>query len=224
MINRVLSWDGCTNSRDLGGLRTATGRVTRRRAFIRSDSPARLTAAGWSALYSYGIRTIITLCTHGLTEKELHFTPPQADLVIVQVEIEDVTDQEFLQQWAATELWSTPLYYQDALKRWPQRHAAAISAIAQARPGGVLFHCVRGHDRTGIIALLLLGLVGVLPGEIITDYELSPDPVREEILMRHNSSVQKSLLDTLAGLDIAQYLLGGGSQSDLDAIHRRFLE
>ncbi len=58
MINRVLSWDGCTNSRDLGGLRTATGRVTRRRAFIRSDSPARLTAAGWSALYSYGIRTI----------------------------------------------------------------------------------------------------------------------------------------------------------------------
>jgi len=140
------------------------------------------------------------------------------------VEIEDVTDQEFLQQWAATELWSTPLYYQDALKRWPQRHAAAISAIAQARPGGVLFHCVRGHDRTGIIALLLLGLVGVLPGEIITDYELSPDPVREEILMRHNSSVQKSLLDTLAGLDIAQYLLGGGSQSDLDAIHRRFLE
>ena len=63
MENRVLVWDGCNNVRDLGGLRTCAGVTTRWKAVVRSDSPARLTAAGWAALYGYGIRTIITLRT-----------------------------------------------------------------------------------------------------------------------------------------------------------------
>ena len=58
MNERVLAWEGCTNVRDLGGLRTCDGRMTRWRAVVRSDSPARLTPAGWSALYAYGIRTM----------------------------------------------------------------------------------------------------------------------------------------------------------------------
>jgi hypothetical protein len=49
------------------------------------------------------------------------------------------------------------------------------------------FHCIRGHDRTGIIALLLLALVGVTPDEIIADYELSPDPERDELLARETA-------------------------------------
>ena len=87
-----------------------------------------------------------------------------------------------MKRWAVTNLWGTPLYYREALERWPERHVAAIKTVAQARPGGVLFHCIRGHDRTGIIALLLLALVGVRPEDIATDYELSPDPFREELL------------------------------------------
>ena len=130
MNNRVLAWEGCSNVRDLGGLRTGDGRTTLWGAVVRSDSPARLTPAGWSALYAYGIRTIITLRTVGMTEDELNFTPRYSDIAVVQAAIEDITDQEFLYKWAATELWSTPLYYQDALRRWPERHAAVVSAIA----------------------------------------------------------------------------------------------
>ena len=225
MNERVLLWDGCRNVRDLGGLRTSDSRVTRRGAIVRSDTPARLTTAGWSALYEHGIRTIISLRTYGMVENELNFTPPHPDLVTVQVEIEDVTDKEFVQQWASSDLWCTPLYYKDALQRWPKRHAAAISAIAQARPGGVLFHCVRGHDRTGIIALLLLTLAGVPTDEIIVDYELSHDPERDEILAREQSSVRDALLGALEGLNIDSYLRTGGvSQDDLAAVRNRFLE
>lgn len=140
MNERVLAWEGCSNVRDLGGLKTGDGQVTRWGAIVRSDSPARLTPTGWSALYDYGIRTILTLRTVGMSEPELDFTSPYADITTFQAAIEDITDQEFLGQWAATGLWSTPLYYQDALRRWPQRQAAAISTIARARPGGVLFH------------------------------------------------------------------------------------
>lgn len=224
MTKRVLTWDGCTNVRDLGGLRTCDGRMTRWGAVVRSDTPARLTAAGWSALYSHGIRTIISLHTYGLVENELNIRPPYPDLVTVRVAIEDITDGEFVQKWVNTNFWGTPLYYKDALQRWPERHAAAISAIARARPGGVLFHCIRGHDRTGIITLLLLALVGVLPDEIIADYELSPDPERDELLAREHSSTREAILGALEGLDIENYLrIGGASQNNLAAVRKRFL-
>jgi hypothetical protein len=225
MKKRILDWDGCNNVRDLGGLKTADGRQTRWRAIVRADSPARLTEAGWSALYAYGIRTIITLRTVGMVEPELDFSSPYADITVVQAAIEDITDQEFLQQWAATNLWGTPLYFKDALRRWPERHAAVISAVARAQPGGVLFHCIRGTDRTGIIALLLLALAGVTPDDIIADYEISiPYPERDELLARQNSSVRAAILGALAWLNIDSNLsLGGVSQDELAAVRQRFL-
>lgn len=225
MNNRILAWDGCRNVRDLGGLHTVDGRTTRRGVLVRSDTPARLSPAGWSALYAYGIRTIITLRTHGMAEDKLNFTLPYPDLVTVQAPIEDVTDLEFVRKWASTDLWSTPLYYTDALQRWPERHAAAISAVAQARPGGVLFHCVRGHDRTGILTLLLLSLVGVLPDEVAADYELSVDPERDELLARRNTSAREVILGVLNGLDAAYYLeQGGATRADLAALRQRMVE
>ena len=224
MTERILAWEGCTNVRDLGGLRTRDGRLTRPGAIVRSDTPARLTGAGWPALYAYGIHTIITLRTDGMEEPKLNFTSPYPDLVTVQAAIEDITDKEFLQKWAATDLWSTPLYYRDALRRWPGRHAAVISAIARARPGGVLFHCIRGHDRTGIITLLLLSLAGVEPEEILADYELSPDPERDELLARENSSVREAVLGAVAGLDIDGYLISAGAgREDLAAVRKKLL-
>jgi hypothetical protein len=210
--------------RDLGGLRTQDGRTTRPGAILRSDTPGRLTPAGWAALYDFGIRTIVTLRTHGMQEPELDYDVPYPDLVRVQAAIEDVTDEDFLRKWAETGLWSTPLYYTDALQRWPQRHAAVISAIARAQPGGVLFHCIRGHDRTGIISLLVLSLAGVLPEEILADYQLSPDPEREEILAGRGTSTPEVILGTLSGFDVEANLLGGGAtREDLAAIRQRLV-
>lgn len=224
MKERIIPWEECNNVRDLGGLRTSDGRVTRPGAIVRSDTPARLTAAGWSALHAYGIRTIITLRTHGMTEDELDFTPPYADIATIQAAIEDVTDLEFRNKWASSELWCTPLYYHDALCRWPERHAAVISAIARAQPGGVLIHCVRGTDRTGIISVLLLTLVGVPLDEIIADYELSPDSERDALLAGEHSSVRDAILDALTSLNIDSYLrMGGATQDDLEAVRAQLL-
>jgi hypothetical protein len=159
-----------------------------------------------------------------MKEDKLNFTSPYSDLVTLQLEIEDVSDSEFVQRWATSELWATPLYYQDALRRWPERHAAVISAIAQAQPAGVLFHCIRGNDRTGIIALLLLALTGVKPDDMIADYELSSDPERDELLFRNHHSVRDAILGALVGLDIESYLrMGGASASDLAVVRHRLL-
>ena len=222
---RILSWEGCNNVRDLGGLDASNGSKTRWGALVRGDHPARLTAKGWDALYKHGIRTVVSLRTHGFDEKDHPIViPPQADIQVVSVEIEDVTNEEFVRKWATTDLWGTPLYYSDALNLWAHRHAAAIQAIAQAQPGGVLFHCIRGHDRTGIITLLVLALIGVSPEDILADYELSIDPEREELLAEQHTTTREVILSTLASLDAENYLLAGGmTQAEIDAIRARFL-
>jgi protein-tyrosine phosphatase len=224
--NRVLTWDGCNNVRDLGGLNVSDDYKTRWGVVVRSDHPAKLTANGWSQLHAHGIRTIISLRTYGLVEEDyLDTTPRLADITSIELAIEDFTDSEFIKQWVDTGLWSTPLYYRDALQRWPERHIAVIKAIAQAQPGGVLFHCKRGHDRTGIIAILLLALAGVSPEDIVADYELSVDPIREELLAGKHTTTRETILATLASLDVDNYLLAGGlSQADLDGIRERLLE
>jgi hypothetical protein len=198
--------------------------MTRWGAIVRSDTPARLTAQGWSALHNYGIRTIISLHTDGMTEDELDFASPYPDLVTVHVAIEDITDTEFVEQWVKTNFWGTPLYYGDALRRWPEQHASVVSAIGQAGPGGVLFHCIRGHDRTGIISLLLLSFVGVTLDDIVADYELSLDPERDALLAREHSSARNAMFSAVEGLNIERYLRkGGASQADLDAVRKRLL-
>ena len=56
----------------------------------------------------------------------------------------------------------------------------AMSVVAAA-PGGVLFHCTAGKDRTGMIAMLLLSLAGVAREDILADYEVSETYLAEII-------------------------------------------
>lgn len=224
--NRILTWEGCNNVRDLGGMTASNGYKTRWRAVVRGDQPGKLTTEGWDALYKHGIRTIVSLRTHGFDEKNHPIVvPPHSDIHVVSVEIEDVTNKEFVEKWATTDLWGTPLYWTDALNLWAHRHAAAIKAMAQAQPGGVYFHCIRGYDRTGIITFLLLALVGVSMKDITADYELSVDPVRDRLLAERNTNAYEVLLKTLEGIHVENYLLDGGmTHNDISALRARFLE
>jgi protein-tyrosine phosphatase len=166
---RHLDWEGCLNVRDLGGLPAAGGRVTRWGAVVRSDSPAGLTPAGWSALRAHGIRTIVDLRNDD--ERTTHSAA--AGLDTVHVPLDDLDDTEFWRRIWDDDLDGTPRYYRPFLEHKAERCAAAVAAVADARPGGVLVHCTIGRDRTGLVSLLLLALVGVGPADIADDYELS---------------------------------------------------
>jgi hypothetical protein len=72
--------------------------------------------------------------------------------------------------------------------------------------------------------MLLLALVNVTPEDMIADYELSPDPEREALLVREHSSVREAILGALTGLDVESYLrMGGVSQRDLAVVCNRLL-
>src|SRR4051794_19150319 len=145
---RLLQWEGCVNVRDLGGYPTADGRRTRFGAVVRSDNPAYLSPTGWNDLWEYGIRTVVGQRTVGAEDDE-----PPADLLpsgvtFTRVMVEDITDRDFFDRRVANGLWGTPLYFAEALERWPTMAATAVRTVARAQPGGVVISCGRGCDRT----------------------------------------------------------------------------
>jgi protein-tyrosine phosphatase len=236
--DRHLDWEGCCNARDLGGLRTTDGRTTRWGAVVRSERPDELTPAGWQALAAYGVRTIVDLRNDH--ERQALGVPRPAGVTTVHVPLDDRADTEFWERWSGLD--GTPLFFRPFLDRQgkAERCAAALSAIAGAAPGGVLVHCVGGRDRTGLICLLLLALVGVDPEEIADDYELSDGRLRAfyerlgfgDVAARvaarvaeHGTTVRAAVLDTLAALDAeARMRAAGLGDHELAALRGRLLD
>jgi protein-tyrosine phosphatase len=237
-VGRHLDWDGCRNARDLGGIRTADGPQTRRGAVVRSDTLDNLTPAGWSALRAHGIRTVVDLRNHD--ERPADATTRAAGLATVRLPLDDLADTEFWERCWHDGLDGSPLYYLPFMERKPDRCVAAVAAVADARPGGVLVHCSIGRDRTGLVTMLLLALVGVAPDDIAADYELSADRPPppgagaggngrrwspQEALARRNTTARAVLLATLEAVDVEAYLRAGGLRDDqVAAVRARLLE
>ena len=158
---RVIRWEGFYNTRDLGGLPVRGGGTTRHGAFLRSADLRFVTDAGWRAARAAGVRTIVDLRNEDEIRKaqfaaENSVTPEGFGML--EVPIDDIEDLEFWLYISNQRLGGTPLYYGPFLDRKPERCAAAIIALARTGPGGVLYHCAAGRDRTGLISLLLLAL------------------------------------------------------------------
>jgi protein-tyrosine phosphatase len=237
---RHLDWEGAFNARDLGGLPAAGGMRTARGALVRSDSLSRLTAAGWRALLDHGVRTVIDLRNPRERDESPDAAPRPAAVETVHAALDGIEDTGFWRPIQPTPEFGTPLYYRAHLMRKPQLAAGAVKAIVNAPPGGVAFHCVGGRDRSGELAMVVLGLLGVPPGVIAADYELSaerltglwaalgePDqaPELRAFLAERGTSAGEVVETTLASLDLPATLAAGGlTEEDVEALRARLLE
>jgi protein-tyrosine phosphatase len=186
-LPRRLTWEACYNIRDLGGYRTEDGKTTRWGAFVRSDNLYRLNQAGKSSLVDYGVRSIIDL----RGPDELLATPnpfaghPASNGSVRYINIPIIAGENEAAFEALKRAQSNLEAYQSILEGFSERFAAVFKTIAHADPGGVLFHCHAGKDRTGLTSMLLLSLAHVPEDTIAADYILSDrylSPLYEEIL------------------------------------------
>ncbi|MEV7182766.1 tyrosine-protein phosphatase [Kitasatospora sp. NPDC093102] len=233
-VDRTLVWDGCLNVRDLGGLPTASGRLTAHRAIVRADNLDRLTAEGWDALLDHGVRTVVDLRN---AEEYKPLLPLPEGVELIRVPLDELAGPA---RWEAHgRLDGTPLALRPYLDHCPHAAAALISAIAGTRPGGVVVHCGAGRDRTGLAAVLLLALAGVDRAAIAEDYLLSgpnirplygmlglPDPYRriDAVLAEAGTTAEAALAAALDGFDPAGYLLAAGVAPErIAAVRERLL-
>ncbi|HEY9733027.1 MAG TPA: tyrosine-protein phosphatase [Drouetiella sp.] len=226
---RNLNWDGCLNVRDLGGLKTEDGRETTFGQFVRADGLDQLNASGVAQMQEYGISTIIDMRDSRERNADLEY----AGVRRLHVPLEDQSDEEFWQEWRAFNC--TPLYYKPFLEHCPERVMSVFAAIAEAGPGGIVFHCGAGRDRTGLISMLLLRLVGVTPAEVWGDYLLSQNNlkplnrVKEEqaiaaAFVKFETDVETTLYALSKDLDVRKYLSDCGiSDAQIERIKARLL-
>ena len=229
--SRELSWDGCVNARDLGGL----GRV-RPGAVVRMEQPRRLSEAGWAAVWEYGVRTVVDL--RDPSEYEPERAPRPEGIATVRVPLDPVATP-FYERWTKIDSFASPLYFPAMLAEHPEPVIAAVRAIASAAPGCVVFHCAGGKDRTGLLALVLLTLAAATPDEIIADYLLAYERMKQrydeigvpdqlaavtELLASHGTTIEASLTSTISSLAMPDFLLRNGlSGTELAALRTRLM-
>jgi protein-tyrosine phosphatase len=180
---RRLNFPALLNVRDLGGCPTLDGQRTRFRSLVRADDLAQLNADGVRALEEFGIETVIDL--RWAEEAQRHPSPIPGLLPrVCYRQVPLLTPSE--DQWrlrgsdATKELWNCVV-----LEQVRAELRQVLGVIAAAAPGALLFHCVAGKDRTGLIAALLLALADVVPEAIARDYAASTDSLREGYLTRY---------------------------------------
>jgi protein-tyrosine phosphatase len=164
----AIELQGAYNVRDLGGLRTRDGRITRAGVIYRGDSLDKITSADDKILFDkLGIGTIIDLRTKAETELvELNFPVPRYRYSVL---VEGRLGHEPFPTDDPVELAKVYLSNLDGGRAAVKATFDLIAANLQAGIA-TLFHCAAGRDRTGIMAALLLSLVGVTDGQIAMDY------------------------------------------------------
>jgi protein-tyrosine phosphatase len=170
--DRRLGFVGAFNFRDLGGYGTDDGRTVRWRTLYRADALHRLPDDELDQLGQLGVRTVLDL----RTAKELEHGKLQAEhLGITHLHLSvlsEIWSAEGLDLEADPSVVLGELYVQ-MLEVGAPAFAGALRVLADAAQVPAVFHCAAGKDRTGVLAALVLSLLGVDDDTIAGDYALT---------------------------------------------------
>ena len=171
---RRIGLNGPVNFRDLGGYRGRDGRTVRWGRVFRSDALL-LDDADLEEFAGLGIRTVYDL----RSDTERTNVPnrlPERDapaVVVLPLVGEDPEDNPVGQMdFADGESFLEHLYLH-ILERSAPNFGRILSGLASEEELPAVFHCVAGKDRTGLVAAVLLSVLGVPVDAILDDYELT---------------------------------------------------
>ncbi len=197
MRSERLPFEGLTNCRDLGGFFTKEGKKTIGKKVYRSNSLDELTEKD-IATFENDIKLSYVVDLRSLSESKLH---PDAILKGVSYRIlpfhgplslptpyphkdYNLSDKSLMNNirflycldengWALDAMKKN---YHDKISDGTAKNSIkTFFELLADLEGAVLFHCHEGKDRTGILAMLYLGLLGVSDEDIIDDYLASND-------------------------------------------------
>jgi protein tyrosine/serine phosphatase len=165
---------GCVNFRDLGGYPGADGRSIRWRRLFRADGLTRLDEDDCAQLADLGLATVIDLRTKGEVEERGRFPEDAFEVEYHHLPLTDVLPPtEDLNRYDEPAFVTTR--YQQLFTEGSKSLARAVQVLAEPDALPAVFHCSAGKDRTGVLAALVLGFLGVPRDIIIEDYALSAE-------------------------------------------------
>ena len=171
--DRFVPLQGCFNFRDLGGYPTRDGRTVKWRKLFRSDAIHHMTPD--DARYvrqTLGVTTVVDL--RNTDEVQRDGRGPMAE-ASVQFYCIPFLEERGNDPPGPSE---DPLVRLAGIYEWIFQNSGSLIATALrklAADGNLpaVFHCTAGKDRTGVLAALILGILGVDDEEIMGDYILT---------------------------------------------------
>jgi len=171
-VRRHLSFSAVFNFRDLGGYPGLAGRQVAWQRFYRSDSLHRLTPTDTETFAALGIRTVLDLRRPAEVAQQGR-VPDQPGLRYRNVAPEHPPwlPESYDPAVGVTRYLADR--YAELAEQGATAFAAAVAVVADADAAPLVMHCVAGKDRTGVLAALILDLLGVADEDIATDYALT---------------------------------------------------
>lgn len=169
--SRHIPFERLHNFRDLGGYPTEDGRSVRWGRLYRSDSLAKLAGGDWERFLGLGIGTVVDLRYPWEIEARGR-VPEDASFAYHNLSIEH---RPYDQPSLGTEVEVGPFLaerYLEVADDGVAELRQALGVIAAA-DGPVVFHCASGKDRTGLLAALVLLLLGVSEADAVEDFALT---------------------------------------------------
>ncbi|WP_156726013.1 tyrosine-protein phosphatase [Streptomyces apocyni] len=170
-MSRHIAFARLHNFRDLGGYRTADSRTVRWRRLYRSDSLSKLQGADLDRFRSLGVRTVIDLRYPWEIARKGR-VPDSPGLTYVNLSVEHRPyDQAEIDPSVDPWRYLADRFAEVALDGAVELREA-LRVIAYGDEPQV-FHCASGKDRTGLLAAIVLSLLGVADDDIAADFALT---------------------------------------------------
>ena len=168
------------NVRDLGGYAADNGKPTRYHRFLRTDDLSRIGEDEVEYLKAYGVTAAIDL--RGEVEAEEKPNPLKFDEEVDFINIPFIVDGIMDVRVVAQPGFHVAGFYQDLIDS--HEKVAQIMRFILNQKGCVLFHCMAGKDRTGVVAMLLLGACGVAKEDIIANYQVTRTYLKDHVELK----------------------------------------
>ncbi len=172
---RLVRLDAVHNFRDMGGYPTIDGRTTRWRRLFRADGLYRLTGADLEVVRELGLRTVIDLRSFAELDERGTFPHDAHPVQFHHVPVIDTTWDVARAEAAVDAAEFLEHAYLDMLEEGEERLADAFVKLAEPGALPAVFHCAAGKDRTGMLAMMVLGCLDVLDEYIVADYALTAE-------------------------------------------------
>jgi protein-tyrosine phosphatase len=174
--SRQIEFENIPNFRDIGGYRTREGNTVAWRRLFRSAGINRMTDRDLEKLrQELGLMSVIDLRSD--FEIKHQGTGLISGTGIKYYNVAFLSDgkdsQEDIREF--NEFPNMGEFYVHLVRqrRFGQRMVKALEVIAEAENHPMVFHCTVGKDRTGILAAVLLSVLGVPDEDIENDYCLT---------------------------------------------------
>jgi protein-tyrosine phosphatase len=204
------------NLRDIGGKKTQTGLEVKTGYLFRSGHLNELEKEDFNQFKNLQLKTIIDL--RRPSEIEKYPTPNLDEVETLNFSVSS-DDNEFTVaanfldgEDIPTEMSGKIIekYFKNSVSEKLDSYIPVFESLTNPDNFPLLFHCVAGKDRTGIVSAFLLGILDVNESVIIEDYLLT-NKLREKEMQLKEKQIRDHLVENKSEKLVEEYMDIAGS-------------